>query len=148
MQLTLAVLNRILEEFIPYQDYREIKDTAVLDLIAALDHEERFWHVEDKLVWRIKSWRECLVNQTKKRELALKERDIVNTRKDVLAQLVDSIMKLFSIDSRKLAFPIALKILHKKDIKKAALLDVDISAVQELPVTYTILDKEFGDYNL
>jgi len=147
MQLTISLLNRFVEEIISYHDYKQFEDKQLAELIAAVDSEERFWHVEGSCVWKIASWRDCQVNVERRAALSLKENEVFTSRKDAHAALTQSVMDMFGAD-RKLAHKFVLNILHSKNNTKAQLLGIDISKLEEPNKPYIIIDKELGEYRL
>lgn len=141
-QLTLPLLNKFLELIVSYHDYKEIDDQGILELISIIDSEEAFWHVEGKKLYKKKAW----LKDVDRAERARKEREEINNIRDVrlriIRQLQSKLAQEFGVDSdNEQVIRIAVNILKRGKAKIAAMLDVDIDNVPEMPINYCIIDQ-------
>jgi len=138
--LTLPILNKFLGLIVGYQDFKQIEnDPGLLELIKFIDSEEQFWHVEDNILWKKKSWLGDIDNITRKR----RESEIINSikdeRKKALKTIQYKLAEISGLDADKL-LDMALSILHKRKVETASLFGVDISELPDMPVNYIIIE--------
>lgn len=143
MHLTIELLNRFLNLAIKDFDYKEIEDPLIVDLIKALDHDEKYWHVEGKnKIWRVKFWRQAIENEMIRREQARKYKLALDKRTEFLNMLVDAIMNQLGIDDRQQAMPLALKFLKQNNKKAMTLLGLEFEGeIPELPNRHQVWEN-------
>jgi len=137
--LTLPILAKFLDLIISYQDFKQINDEPLLELIKLVDKEEKLYHIEGTIVWKKKSWLSDLDNIARKKRESEIINSIIGERKRALKELQFKLAELSGLEPDSL-LNIALSILHKKKVDTAKLFNVDISNVPDSPVNYTIID--------
>ena len=139
--LTLSLLNRFLELIVSYQDYKEINDEALLELIKLIDKEEQFWHIEGKKLYKKKSWLKDLDRISR----AKREQEEINSIRDIrlriIRQLQAKLAEEFGIEpDNEQIIKIAVNILKRGKIKAALMLGVDIDNVPDMPTDFYIIN--------
>ncbi len=137
--LTLPILNKFLDLIVSYQDFVQINDKGLLELIKFVDKEESFWKIEDNLLWKKKCWLQNADILARKRRESEVINNIKDERKSALKALQFKLAEISGLEPEKL-LDMALSMLHKKKVETAALLGIDISNLPDMPVNYIIID--------
>jgi DNA integrity scanning protein DisA with diadenylate cyclase activity len=142
-QITLELHRRYIERILQQTDYVEIDDNVILALTAALDSTEQYYHVEGKMVYRIKYWK-ATSERRELLKLQLEEfKTKVDKRKAALAMLTTKVMDEFGFEDRDVARQIAHGILVKNKIGAAMLLGIDLAEVPKLEGKYMVVEGTY-----
>jgi hypothetical protein len=94
-ELDLPLLNHFLRLAMGGWDHLPVNDErqrlAILPLIKELDPEEKFWHVEGDMIWKIDPWREIekiTLLRREKREIEAQELEVRKITKDELTNAI------------------------------------------------------------
>ena len=145
MNLTLPLLNEFMDEILSYYESKELKSQGLIDLIKAIDKDEKFYHIEDKIVWRKKYWlqHENYIAAMRARHEAITK--IADARKAALKSIQLKLAEATGMDPDVL-LPIALNTLRNRK-QLAILLGVDLNDVPDMPEKFTII-KDKISYDL
>lgn len=58
--VTLELHQRYINLILGSLDQKEIEDKIIVELTSLLDPNERYFHVEGKMVWKIKPWKDSV----------------------------------------------------------------------------------------
>jgi hypothetical protein len=141
-ELDLPLLCRFLNELLSHRESHDCNDEAISLLTKIIDHEEKFFHVEGKTIWRKSSWRVSAERWAKIRIEEDIENKIVFARKDALKALREAVSKKLGIDDNHQCLLLCLKIMKSKNIPAAKMFGVDISELEEINRPYYIMEGD------
>ena len=105
---------------------------AILPIIPQLDPEERFWHVEGDIIWKVDPWKESCRVMHALRERRAEEQGRIDLRKRVKDELVQAIYRKCGVGlPEKTVDELALGIIHKNAVDVAKEFGVDITILGE-----------------
>ncbi|HEX9232460.1 MAG TPA: hypothetical protein VF849_00135 [Blattabacteriaceae bacterium] len=137
--LTLPILAKFVDLIIGYQDFKQIDDNNLLELIKLVDNEEKLYHVENNILWYKKAWLKDIDNIARKKRESEIVNSIVDERKRAIKELQFKLAELSGLEEDKL-LNMALSILHKRKVDTAKLFNVDIENIPDCPVNYIVID--------
>jgi hypothetical protein len=140
--LTSELHDRYLREIIGIHDRVEIKDTLLLEITRTFNSPH--WHVDGNLLWESHAWKQSEAKWTKMREASEVYNQMVYERKEALSTLLRNVRTKLGL-SHEQAFMIAHKILKARSAQAAALFDVNIDELPELPVPHLVMTDK-GEY--
>lgn len=129
--LNLARLNNFMRlamggwDSLPCNDER-IRDD-IFPIIRQLDPDEKYYHLEGDIIWRIDPWKELMLKMEARRAQRLVDEQVLEMRKLKLEQLVEAIQKAYKLPTKAMAEGLALEIVRKGGVEVAKVYGVDIS---------------------
>lgn len=141
--MDINLLNVFLNEMLGDDSERNITNDLIINLVKTFDPKEKYWHVENKKLWRVKYWRIDQDRRAKIRENNRKIMDIADLRKAAADTIIKNVSTHLKLDrNHDLVLLIVNQILKTKSNTLAKQYGVDLDSIPELPqdIKYTVIE--------